>query len=155
MRRALARLYRKSIGTHRSVPMLFAVFPSRRGAPARVFMRSGPLSPMPGSRSCHGASGAGRPGSAQPPAPCSPAAPSGTEKRGARRMRTPRLCILDETRQGRLSTPRPRRSYAWRACRTRGTRRRYAPAAGAYTGRTYLPAPSWPARRPDRRTTWS
>ncbi len=54
-----------------------------------------------------------------------------------------------------FNTPRPTGSCAWRACRSRRRSRPRSPAPWAYSGRTHRPFPSFPARSPARRTTWS
>ena len=54
-----------------------------------------------------------------------------------------------------LSKRRPSRSCAWRACRSRRTRRKRFPVPEACSGRKRRPFPSFPARSPARRTTWS
>ncbi len=54
-----------------------------------------------------------------------------------------------------FNTPRPSKPYAWRACRSRRTRRPAAPAGRGCTGRSPPPPPSSSPRRPRRRTTWS
>ena len=55
----------------------------------------------------------------------------------------------------RINTPRPNRSYAWRACRSRRRPRRASPARRGCSARTSPPSPSCPARTAGRRTTWS
>ena len=55
----------------------------------------------------------------------------------------------------RINTPRPSRSYAWRACRSRRRPRRASPARRGCSARTSPPSPSCPARTAGRRTTWS
>ena len=54
-----------------------------------------------------------------------------------------------------LNTPRPSRPCAWRACRSRRTRRSASPAGKGCTGRKPPPPPSSSAHIPVRRTTWS
>ena len=54
-----------------------------------------------------------------------------------------------------FSTRRPSRSCAWRACRSKRTRRTPCPEPEACSGRKRRPFPSFPARSPARRTTWS
>ena len=54
-----------------------------------------------------------------------------------------------------LNTPRPSR-YRWCIpCRTPGTCPWCRTASGACSGWKHRPFPSWPARTPDCRTTWS
>ena len=55
----------------------------------------------------------------------------------------------------RINTPRPNRSYAWRACRSRRRPRRASPARRGCSARTSPPSPSCPARTAGHRTTWS
>lgn len=54
-----------------------------------------------------------------------------------------------------FSTPRPNRPSCWRACRSRRRYRPGAPAGRGCSGRTCPPLPSFSARIPGRRTTWS
>ena len=71
------------------------------------------------------------------------------------RCTAPRLFLSRFQISARINTPRPNRSYAWRACRSRRRPRRASPARRGCSARTSPPSPSCPARTAGRRTTWS